>query len=60
MKNHSRDLEYLAILRSHTAADYERSVMMASKRKPLAILFIGNSHTYVKDGYMITPRGYKV
>ncbi len=25
-----------------------------------SIVIIGNSHTYVKDGYMITPRGYKV
>ena len=56
MKNHSRDLEYLAILRSHTAADYERSVMMASKRKPLAILFIGNSHTYFNDMPLMVQR----
>ena len=25
-----------------------------------SIVIIGNSHTYVKDGYMVTPRGYKV
>ncbi|MCR5177254.1 MAG: precorrin-3B C(17)-methyltransferase [Anaerovibrio sp.] len=25
-----------------------------------SIVIIGNSRTYVKDGYMITPRGYKV
>jgi precorrin-3B methylase len=25
-----------------------------------SIVIIGNSHTYVNDGYMITPRGYKV
>lgn len=25
-----------------------------------SIVIIGNSNTYVKDGYMITPRGYKV
>ena len=55
MKNHSRDLEYLAILRTQSTADHEisagseRSVTMASKRKPLAILFIGNSHTYFNN-----------
>ena len=25
-----------------------------------SIVIIGNSNTYVKDGYMVTPRGYKV
>lgn len=25
-----------------------------------SLVIIGNSNTYVKDGYMITPRGYKV
>lgn len=25
-----------------------------------SMVIIGNSNTYVKDGYMITPRGYKI
>ena len=54
MKNHSRDLEYMYYLRSHANADHEisepgRSDTMAAKGKTLAILFIGNSHTYFND-----------
>ncbi len=62
MKNHSRDLEYLAILRTQSTADHEisagseRSVTMASKRKPLGILFIGNSHTYFNDMPLMVQR----
>ena len=25
-----------------------------------SMVIIGNSNTYVQDGYMITPRGYKI
>ena len=25
-----------------------------------SVVIIGNSNTYVKDGYMVTPRGYRV
>ena len=61
MKNHSRDLEYLDYLRSHANTDHEisesgRSITMASKRKPLAILFIGNSHTYFNDMPLMVQR----
>ena len=61
MKNHSRDLEYLDYLRAHANTDHEisesgRSVTMASNQGPLAILFIGNSHTYFNDMPLMVQR----
>ena len=61
MKNHSRDLEYLDFIRTHTAVDHgipesEKSVAMTDKRKSIAILFIGNSHTYFNDMPLMVQR----
>lgn len=50
VKNSGR-LNREIILTTLDNIDYEKVDM-------LSILIIGNSNTYIKDGYMITPRGY--
>ena len=52
VKNSGR-LETEIILTTLDNIDYEKVDM-------LSILIVGNSNTYIKDGQMITPRGYHI
>ena len=52
MKNASRpeQRKILSNLRDFTQEDIDM----------FSLVIIGNSKTYIKDGWMITPRGYKL